>query len=156
MRKILFRGMSLEGKWHYGNLAILTQDLDQIVKAGTYISNRVGVPFAYKVRPETVGQFIGMDDATGEDIFEGDVLASILYSFNPNTNKHDIPYREANEGYVKYGDIKVDTGITGFGEGNGNFSSMGFYCKTRDFMNPIYPGMKIIGNIYENPELING
>jgi hypothetical protein len=36
------------------------------------ISNKAGMPFAYEVRPETVGQYIGRKDLNEIDIYEGD------------------------------------------------------------------------------------
>ncbi|MEK5415113.1 MULTISPECIES: hypothetical protein [Paenibacillus] len=69
-REHKFRGMDLEGNWHIGNLAILPEDVRHL-KKGYYISNEAGLPFAYQVRPETVGQYIGRADDKGKDLFEG-------------------------------------------------------------------------------------
>jgi len=62
--------MDLAGKWHIGNLAILPEDIRHL-KKGHYISNDAGLPFAYQVRPETVGQYIGRPDEEGKDLYEG-------------------------------------------------------------------------------------
>lgn len=45
----------------YGYLSILSEDFDN-VKAGYYISNEAGAPFAYPVKPETVNIIVSKSD----------------------------------------------------------------------------------------------
>lgn len=77
IRDIEFRGLTIGGKWVYGNLSILNNKNGNI-EAGHYISNRVGSPFAYMVRPETVGELIG-GLQSGNKIYEGDICECDRY-----------------------------------------------------------------------------
>jgi uncharacterized phage protein (TIGR01671 family) len=132
MREIKFRGMALNGQWFYGNLAIIPNDIKTVgVKAGYYISNRAGLPFAYPVRPETVGQYTGLKDRNGTEIYEGDLLTD---------------YGEAPPVYVEYSE---EHGAYCFVD---KFDPSGTVYYTPLMIS--YEQMEVIGNIYENSELL--
>lgn len=128
MREILFRGKDIRGNWHIGLLAH--------VGNAWYISNKVEIATAYEVIPNTIGQYTGLTDKNGKKIFEGDIVA---YCTNTNraTNKelHKVVFEMRGES--GYFGIKIS-----------NIETWGF-C-------PEVPAklMEVVGNIYDNPELL--
>ena len=130
MREILFRGKhSPKSMWDYGDLYI---DHDKV-----YISMREtmhGVRVHGEVIPETVGQFTGLTDKNGTKIFEGDIVRAVL----PKSNA--IP------------EFVWPDMVVGFSEGA--FSAMrGRYCTPLYSFAPAVE-LEVIGNIHENPELL--
>ncbi len=72
MRETLFRGRQKGGKeWFEGDLSYLVHD-----KKECYIFPPDGYnsPDCYEVDPDTVGQYVGIPDKKGNKIFDGDII----------------------------------------------------------------------------------
>ena len=68
MNNEMFRGALIDGTFVYGWLHHLTKNLGRI-KAGYYINNRAGSPFAYELRPETISMKTYQLDKSKEMIY---------------------------------------------------------------------------------------
>ena len=126
MREILFRGKRLDnGKWEKGNLFERHSD------GGTYIcvgTRRTTID--WEVDPSTVGQYTGLKDKNGKRIFEGDILLL-----------DDI------KGIVNYGTGCFCVELPGPDYLYRNNPAI-------DMVLNEYPGLEIIGNVHDNPELL--
>lgn len=129
MREILFRGKDIKGNWYEGLLA------HNIAKDEWYISNKAGISTAYQVRPETIGQFTGLSDKNGVKIFEGDVIRI-------SEDYYDGIHYSGNEVYYSDGAFCVEYETLEY-----DITSIGFLVREG-------VEIEVIGNIYDNPELI--
>ena len=144
MREILFRGKRIDnGEWvegaympyyystRYGKVAAIFTNDDVLCKT-----------CCYPVDPSTVGQYTSLKDKNGKQIFEGDIL-SIPFEEDRS------PYEE-NSIYYEKGEVYFDT------------ERYGWYVRFREYNDEISlweydnTDIEVIGNIYDNPELLKG
>ena len=124
MRGILFRGKRKDnGEWEYGSFVQLNT-VNGIEYTIVMLEN-----FSVEVAPETVGQYTGLKDCNGKEIYEGDIVRVLLHG-----NPQPI-------GIVKYGErgICLYTVVT-----EASYSNY-LLDNPKDF--------EVIGNIHDNPEL---
>jgi uncharacterized phage protein (TIGR01671 family) len=95
-RQIKFRGKRVDnGEWIYGDLLHGTSSLIGVRAEHTFI----GTDWDFnEVRPETVGQYTGVEDAEDTDIYEGDKV--VLYERFTNGN-----LLKEHEGGVVFGNL---------------------------------------------------
>ena len=140
MREILFRGKTpVRGEWVYGDLIQIADGRKFIVnnKFGACIDEKgnfinTEYPFVNEVIPETVGQFTGLTDKNGKKIFEGDIVKTGSLQgkivFNTKSCGFEFWYNIVVGAYGERATHKI------------NLSTMRNYI--------------VIGNIHDNPELL--
>lgn len=132
MREIKFRGKRLDnGEWVYGYAAKFAHGSVPVILEETEdgIDSR-------KVIPDTVGQFTGLHDKNGKEIYEGDIVKQ-TWGF-PHYVK-GILY----DCFGRIGDIRYECDLIGVHTKNGLYRIVG-----SDISN------EVIGNIHDNPELL--
>jgi uncharacterized phage protein (TIGR01671 family) len=154
MREILFRGKRVDnGEWVEGNYIHRTKyygdsdDAHFILTGGEFDCDFYD---AFKVDPSTVGQYTGLTDKNGKKIFEGDILRE-----PPRDNWEKRNYVGFE---VFYHDNDACDSHVGWQMNRLHFygALCGADIYPRSFR-PIWTNrMEVIGNIYDNPELIGG
>lgn len=133
MREILFRGKAISGlktgKWVFGAYAngFWCANKNEHVIIPTFIGGGY-----FEVIHETVGQYTGLKDKNGKRIFEGDIVKSCEYG--------DM-FRVEYFGETNYPafDCVPDVSET-------DCNGLSFLVNTE--------GCEVIGNIHDNPELL--
>jgi uncharacterized phage protein (TIGR01671 family) len=140
MRTIKFRGKPeySDEKWVFGGYALAHggDDEHQIIVP---TDDRWGTK-AYAVDPETVGQFTGLLDKNGKEIFEGDVIECTGSQNRPI--RHVVKFNDERGGYSQY--LFMGEGITI------KPSDAGLLWQQYISEHEKY----IIGNIHDNPQLL--
>lgn len=153
MRTIKFRGRDEHGCWHIGWLAgtndgtiYIAENDEGWTDDGFHNDDFSGW---YKVLEKTIGQFTGLFDKNGKEIYEGDILRK------PAKEQWEIKNFVGYE--VFWHDNDCADNHIGWQMNRHHYN--GCLCGTTDFVRclPKYCcQMEVIGNIHDNPELLEG
>lgn len=141
MRKILFRGRDHAGKWRKGSLIVIRVEKpthkDVLPYDVYFIKGQDPDGEANEVDPETIGQLAFPATKMHPDIWEGDIIKDkdgyrMVVKFEPYIHAFNVIVRS------KFRGISLENLDEGY---------LHFRFKNH--------GAKVVGNIHDNPELIN-
>ena len=131
MREIKFRGIRIDNnQWTYGYLVPVTARGE----TEYYIVSEIrgGSIQGFPVFHESIGQYTGLKDNNGNPVYEGDI----------------IRYRTTDERYKKNPRYCIET--IQYNESSARYQAGGIFYE--DLWSQ---KLEVIGNIYDNPELLD-
>lgn len=127
MREIKFRAKDIaSNKWLYGDIRHHKNDVCIFEHGGNK---------GEQVKPETVGQFTGLTDKNGHEIYEGDIIKIVEKFDDENV-------------YTGNGVVCFEEGIYELQNGK-HFAYLGWLMHNDDITK-----LEVIGNIHDDPDLI--
>lgn len=133
-REILFRGVNFQKEWVYGDL-FHSYTNDDIAIA--YYREGSKTPTFDAVFPESVGQYTEFKDKNGKKIFEGDILEY-------------IGKRKDNMNKVYHRNVVFHKGMFALlSKELPAYSALNYHCMEDGRL-----AWSVVGNIHDNPELI--
>lgn len=156
MREILFRGKRVDNdEWATGYLVrgehyIYETEITAIYPPDTIFYPNTETTGYDRVFPETIGQYTGLTDKNGKKIFEGDIIKAY---FQPQNFKNP-PYAIGSV-IFENGTFKVVVHISKNSIEYKVFEKedIAAYSIEHNFLDRYYV-LEVIGNIYDNPELL--
>ena len=122
MREIKFRGKYGNNLWLYGSLVTRNRNNNGIQERNSSA--------AILVDDGSIGQYTGMNDSTGKEIYEGDIVRT-------SDNDDELAVVKWDEEDLRF-TVTHGNVVNGLGEG--------YYSRE----------VEVIGNMYDNPELLGG
>jgi uncharacterized phage protein (TIGR01671 family) len=143
VREIKFRGKRID------NGAFVVGDLTRYSEEMSYITVDLIEGEVYQVTSKTVGQYTGLKDKNGREIYEGDIVE--FEDIGEDGYEYKEAYDFINRAVVVWG--KGRFVLDCFGNDNsGVIDDMN--NRPEDFYNMFEHYAEVIGNIHDNPELL--
>lgn len=137
MREYLFKAQDYDGKWVEGHYYSQVYHKNTIEEEWYHFIKPIGSESweNIRIKPNTLCQYTGLLDVNGNRIWENDIC----------DRKEQFPE------IVRYheGDWTLDYSYAYQKEYGFNFCNLGFYVCERG-------GVEVIGNVFDNPELVEG
>ena len=158
MREIKFRGKSKNvNEWCYGTYIFTNDNTNDPFRTGPFReSHRIVSWYSgdwnmggwdyEEVIPETIGQYTGLKDKNGKEIYEGDILRGNEYPFNCDGVDNyfaEIVWADNVCGFYRVTHKKPNSTVKGISHGNWD------QLDEEDIKS-----FEVIGNIYDTPDLI--
>ena len=122
MREIKFRGKYGNNPWLYGSLVTKNRNNNGIQERNSSVT--------ILVDDGSIGQYTGMNDSTGKEIYEGDIVRT-------SDNDDELAVVKWDEEDLRF-TVTHGNVVNGLGEE--------YYSRE----------VEVIGNMYDNPELLGG
>ena len=122
MREIKFRGKYGNNPWLYGSLVTKNRNNNGIQERNSSVT--------ILVDDGSIGQYTGMNDSMGKEIYEGDIVRT-------SDNDDELAVVEWDDEDLRF-TVTHGNVVNGLGEG--------YYSRE----------VEVIGNMYDNPELLGG
>lgn len=126
MREIKFRAWHIEREKMFCVESLQLEDEYYVLNDGDIYSDA----FSVKKSDIQLMQFIGIQDKSGREVYEGDI---IQYG-TPPTYQSSIFWSPQDFGFVTYNELL------------GEYTGLSFFTGYKNF--------KVIGNVHQNPELL--
>ena len=157
MREILFRGKRLDnGEWvegFYNHIPCGRFGSDEHMIQTVLENGKIGM--LHDIDHATVGQYTGLTDKKGNRIWEGDI---VRYTFDspddPTATKNGLKVRT---GRIFWSDWRSSFAVTAGRNGSASINDdVARYVRGRQIYEYVKGSntVEVVGNIYDNPELL--